>query len=123
MIEPILAQQNAIVIDDMKQPYSNYFNFRGKQQMTLLVHTNSDRDDANDVKAVIDGLIYNAVGAMPQSSILVITTAGDPYAALPSGDTPPPPPPASFDLAQFLSDNWIWIALGLGAAVVAEDVL
>jgi hypothetical protein len=35
---------------------------------------------------------------------------------------PPEPPPAPFDLGNFLTTNWMWIALGVGAFVVIKKL-
>jgi hypothetical protein len=153
-IQSILAQQWGIVIDSQYHSQSDYFNFSGTQTMTLQVHTMSDYGAAQDVQKIIDGAIYNATQAMPQSTIRVVSQAVvspvSPTAQLPAntsaaiaaanagyqdaiarGDqTSASQFAAQLQTLQnpgsptsWLSSNWPLLALGLGAVVVAREVL
>lgn len=120
-IQGILSQQFGIVIDSQSHTTSDILpNFAGQSGFTLRVHTVSDRNAASDVQSVIDGVIYNTIGIAPSSQIILIAPGLSPDQTYP---VPPPPPQPPVDLGQWLSDNWIWLALGLGAAVAAEELL
>jgi len=123
-IQAVLARKWGIVIDSQWHSQSDYFNFSGKQSMTLQVHTMSDYAAPEDVKSIIDGEIYAATKSMPASQIRVVTVAGSPTAQLPAapGAAPQPPPPDQ-TLTDFFSNNWGWIAAGAGALFLAREVL
>lgn len=66
---------------------------------TLNITTTADRNADTDVKAVLDNLIYQSVGVMPTSSIVltsVLATANAPAAV-----TPTNPTAAAADLAAY----------------------
>lgn len=85
-------------------------------QFSMTVRTLSDRNSQDDVKAIMDGRLQDMGFTGINSSIITLTAA----AASPGT---PPNPQQPFDLRQFLSDNWPWLALAAGGLVFLSDAL
>lgn len=146
MIAPVLKSQ-AIFVD---QETDIGWLTPGKG-FTLHVHTTADRNAQEDVKAVIDGAIYNAIKVMPQSSI---TTAALANTAPPVTGSPTPGGTQQaqwvqnyndsvaagdsagaaywlsliqggaqpFSLGTFLTNNWMWLAAGVFGLVAVKEM-
>jgi hypothetical protein len=87
-IKPLLAAQNIIV--DSSTPVGAFSFGNG---FTMAVHTVADFGQAADVKAIIDGFVYQMIGSstgkMPESSITTAALAKAPTATpSPSSATP-----------------------------------
>jgi hypothetical protein len=93
--------------------------------VTLNIQTLADYGSIADIRSVIDGAFYNAAGASVSASQLSLNALASPGSAGPQTNIAPPPknPNVAFDLPTWFSNNWMYIAGGLVAVVVAREVL
>lgn len=71
-IQQQLASQYGIVIDSQSHTTSDIINISGSNGFTLQVHTLSDRNSQDDVKAIIDGALYGLSLSNIKSQIITI---------------------------------------------------
>lgn len=117
-IAPALSSKWGIAVDN---EFDQIGLFQATISFSMQIHTTSDYGVATDVKSIIDGEIYNAMGALPISTIAAQNPVAD-AAASAASQVIPPPPPAS-DLGSWLTDNWMWFALGGVGLVAAKELL
>jgi hypothetical protein len=119
---------------------------------TLQIHTTADRNAASDVKSVIDGLIYQGIKVMPQSTITTqalgnvappvggsTTPGGDQQAqwlqlynaAVAAGDSTTAAyylqliqggASQPFNIGAFLTNNWGWLAAAAGGLFLVKEM-
>jgi hypothetical protein len=81
-----LQNQYGVVIDSQTHTTSDIVNVHGSSGFSLKLHTLSDRNSDQDVKSIIDGLLYNAGMVGVASQIITLaqgvsqTPAGTPLA-------------------------------------------
>jgi hypothetical protein len=106
---------------------SKLLSFNG--QVVMGIQVGSDYGAVSDVQSILDGAFYNAAGAAKISSSIALTSLGGGVGAPvtvigdPNAIPPAPNPNAPFDLGTWLTTNWMYVAAGLAAAVVAHEVL
>jgi len=102
-----------------------------QRQLNMTVLTQSDRNSSDDVKSILDGLVYqlgsSTVSVSSLSSSINLINPGvvaptsppviDPNTGLPVGQ------PQPFDLTQFLTDNWPYLVAGGAALLLFNEVL
>jgi hypothetical protein len=117
-ITSTLLNQYGIVIDSQTHTTSDIINISGGSGFTLQVHTLSDRNSQDDVKSVVDGLLYQA-GLVGVASQIITLKKG--ISASPAG-TPLPPgtPPPPQNALSWVSNNLPLVGLGLLALLVVK---
>ncbi len=84
--------------------------------ITIYGHSQVDHGLLNDIKGILDGAMQ-ASGRQLTGSQISILSSGAPAIA------PTPSSTSSFDLSSFLSDNWMYLAAGGAALIVAKEYL
>jgi len=112
-IKPILSSTWGIEIDGESDGAG--FFYTSSPGFTLQVHTTRDYGQASDIQHIIDGVVTNAGRSVVASQIgVTMQNATGPGLLNPPGGAP--------NFTQWFESNWQWLALGLGAVVVAGPI-
>lgn len=114
-----LQNQYGIVIDSQTHSTSDIINFTGGSGFTLQLHTLSDRNSQDDVKSVIDGLLYQAGMVEVRSQIITLVKG---ISSSPAGAPLAPPQSKTNSALNWLSNYWPYLAVGVGALVVVKEL-
>jgi len=87
-------------------------------QVAMMLLTRVDKGAATDVQGIVD-MLWQQQGAQSLTSGISVVNPGATSPGLP----PQPADGGSFDVGQFLSDNWGWLALAAGALIFASEEL
>jgi len=94
--------------------------------LQLQVANGQGYGDPNDIASIVNHEVYVASGSMPVASSIpsVQAPGGSPTGTgQPFGPGAGTPPIGNTDLTTWLESNALWIALGIGAAVLLPKIL